>query len=198
MFAVEIHALMFRITQVRLEREPVLGAEDDRRLIRHDVISGPAQQALLAFGHRAMPQIGAHQRIECGLSYPRHGAVIWRIAPNTSDTGISIRHSLILLLPQPSSPQGRQEWFEVSTRDFTCHGPHSRSPLGPNNTTTGVCMALAMCIGTESTPTKHFAWRVSAASCLRLSWPHRSTTGRLSCELMLAANCSSCSAGAAV
>ena len=71
-------------------------------------------------------------------------------------------------------PQGRQGWAsEATTRATLDQGPHSFSPLGPNNATTGVPTALAMCIGAESTPMNNLALPVSAAKAFNDSLPPR-------------------------
>src|SRR5258708_319304 len=62
-------------------------------------------------------------------------------------------------------------------RCATLHGPHSFSLLGPNNATTGVPIAAAMCIGAESTPKKSRARAESAAISRSVSFPEKSCTG---------------------
>src|SRR5690606_30121499 len=78
-----------------------------------------------------------------------------------------------------ASPAGRGKSRELTTRCATCHGPHSEGSLGPKSATQGVCIAAAMCMGTESTPTCRRARSMSAASSGSVSRPARSS-GRAS------------------
>src|SRR6185295_8942190 len=97
-------------------------------------------------------------------------------AAATRASGSVSRQSERLLPPQPLLPQGRHGCrLDATMRCGTIHGPHSASPLGPNNATAGVPIAAAMCIGAVSTPMKSLAPPISAASSGSESFPARST-----------------------
>ena len=67
------------------------------------------------------------------------------MAAATRTSGSVSRQSEWLLPPQPLLPQGRQACpVDATTRCGTRHGPHSRSPDGPNSATVGVPIAAAM------------------------------------------------------
>src|SRR5438105_3767359 len=122
--------------------------------------------------------LGAPERIE-SLTHDGEAQVhaaltrISRAAACTASTGRSVRHSLTLLPPQPSTPHGRHECVLVTTRCLTFHGAHSSSLDGPNRATVGVPIAAARCMGMESTPMKSRARAVSAPSSFSESWPAR-------------------------
>src|ERR1051325_1104547 len=116
-----------------------------------------AAVSVVALAHNGEPQLHA-ARARSSLA-----------AACTASTGSSVRHSLTLPPPQPSSPHGRQVCVLVMTRRSTFHGPHSLSPLGPKSAMVGVPMAAARCIGIESTPMKRRALAVSAPSSFSVS-----------------------------
>src|SRR5439155_2428042 len=127
-----------------------------------------AAEGRIALADDSEPHRGAGSSLSARISL----SAAW-----TRATGSVVRHSDTLPPPQPSLPQGRHGCsVDATIRCGTCHGPHSTSPLGPNNATTGVPIAAAMCIGAESTPTNARAWRVNAASSRKLSAPERSVT----------------------
>src|SRR6185436_12633086 len=94
-------------------------------------------------------------------------------AAYTGSTPSRVRHSLTLLTPQPSTPQGRQLCVVVTTRCSTFHGPHTTSLLGPNSATVGTPIAAARCMGIESTPMKSRERAISAPSSFSDSLPAR-------------------------
>src|SRR5205823_209786 len=122
--------------------------------------------------------LGAPERIE-SLTHDGEAQVhaaltrISRAAACTASTGSSVRHSLTLLPPQPSTPHGRHECVVVTMRCSTFHGAHSASFDGPKSAMVGVPIAAARCIGIESTPMKRCARAVSAPSSLSDSPPAR-------------------------
>jgi hypothetical protein len=97
-----------------------------------------------------------------------------------------VRHSLILLPPQPSLPHGRHGWSLVTTRCGTRHGPPFLLPARAEERHDRRAHRRRRCAsGAESTPKKRRARADSAASSRSVSAPrevgHRGRRLRRGC-----------------
>src|SRR3954462_6014570 len=180
-------------------RAPALRLARDQRHLGAGALERrqrPGDEALgAAIGRVAL----AHDREPHFLCRPHAArASSSRAAAYTASTGSSVRHSLTLPPPQPSTRHGRQEWLLVIRRCSTFQGAHSSSLEGPKRATVGVPIAAARCIGIESTPIKSLARAASAPSSLIESLPARLTGFACARPMISSTNASSPASGAAV